>query len=144
MGDVFTKKKRSSVMRAIKSGNTSCELLVRKALHRLGYRFTLHGRALPGKPDIVLPRYKVAIQVRGCFWHGHSCKDGHTPKTRRDYWVPKLRSNKLRDKQRDRAIRRLGWALFVVWECKAAQPKQLVKEIRRIVSSPLLRPTAGN
>jgi len=87
---------RSVMMSRIRSKDTKPEMLVRKALHRLGFRFRLHGRDLPGRPDIVLPKYQVIIQVKGCFWHGHTCIDGRMPKSNREYWVPKLLRNKER------------------------------------------------
>jgi DNA mismatch endonuclease (patch repair protein) len=92
-------------------------MLVRKALHRLGFRFRLHVRGLPGRPDIVLPKYRTVIQVKGCFWHGHTCRDGRLPKSNRDYWIPKLLGNRKRDMANDRKLRRLGWSVRNLWEC---------------------------
>jgi len=132
MADVFSKKKRSEIMSRIGSKNTKAELTLRKALHRLGYRFRLHVGNLPGKPDIVLPKYRSAIQVRGCFWHGHTCIDGHIPKSREDYWKPKLLRNRQRDSRNDRALRKMGWTVIVVWGCKIQNHKGLDREIRRI------------
>src|ERR1700679_3894425 len=85
-----TSPERSANMSRIRSKDTKPEMLVRKALHRLGFRFRLHVRGLPGRPDIVLPKYRTVIQVKGCFWHGHTCPDGRMPKSNEDYWVPKL------------------------------------------------------
>ena len=116
--DIFTAKKRSDVMRRIRGVDTRPELAVRQALHRAGYRFVLHDSRLPGRPDIVLPRYRMAVQVRGCFWHAHSCRQGRMPKSRRGYWVPKLLANKSRDRKNDRKLKALGWHTFVAWECK--------------------------
>ena len=120
MTDVFSSEKRSEVMRAIRAKNTKPELVLRRALHRLGFRFRLHDSTLAGKPDIVLPKYRTLIQVRGCFWHGHTCSDGHIPKSRLDYWSPKIGNNKLRDRKNDSRNRRLGWSVLVVWECRLA------------------------
>jgi DNA mismatch endonuclease (patch repair protein) len=93
-------------------------MLVRMALHRLGFRFRLHARGLPGCPDIVLPKYGTIIQVKGCFWHGHTCRDGRLPKSNRGYWVPKLLRNKERDISNDRKLRRMGWSVRNFWECR--------------------------
>jgi DNA mismatch endonuclease (patch repair protein) len=109
---------RSANMARIRSKDTKPEMLVRKALHRLGFRFRLHVRSLPGRPDIVLPKYWTVIQVKGCFWHGHSCPDGRLPKSNRDYWLPKLIRNQQRDIYNDRKLRRLGWSVHNLWECK--------------------------
>ena len=117
--DVFVKAKRSSIMRQVKSVNTSAEMRVRSLLHRLGYRFRLHGPDLPGKPDIVLPRHKIVIFVHGCFWHQHHCKRGNRmPAQNRAYWKAKLARNVARFKQQRRELRKLGWRVIVVWECQ--------------------------
>ena len=133
MTDVFTKKKRSEVMSRIKSKDTKPEITLRKALHQQGYRFRLHVTSLPGKPDIILPMYRTVIQVRGCFWHGHDCTDGHIPKSRQAYWKPKLLNNMRRDARNDAALRRADWLVIVVWECGVQNPKLLDKEVRRIL-----------
>jgi DNA mismatch endonuclease (patch repair protein) len=109
---------RSAMMSRIRSKDTKPEMLVRKALHRLGFRFRLHIRDLPGSPDIVLPKHRVIIQVKGCFWHGHTCRDGRLPKSNRGYWVPKLLRNKERDISNERKLRRLGWSVHALWECR--------------------------
>ena len=106
-------------MAAIKSKNTKPEIEVRKMLHSLGYRFRLHRKDLPGKPDIVLPKYKIAIFVNGCFWHQHeNCKHARIPKTNRDFWKKKLEGNKLRDKLKQSQLKDLGWKIINVWECE--------------------------
>ena len=132
--DVFTKKKRSDVMSRIRSKNTKPEMLVRTGLYKLGYRYRLHDKRLPGKPDIVFPCRKVAVQVRGCFWHSHSCLDGHMPKSSKGYWSNKLMVNRHRDKLNAQRLRRLGWRLVIVWECKCAKQDSLQKQIERIIS----------
>jgi DNA mismatch endonuclease (patch repair protein) len=114
-----TSAARSANMSRIRSKNTKPELLVRRALHRLGFRFRLYVRDLPGRPDIVLPKYRTIIQVKGCFWHGHTCRDGRLPKSNRAYWVPKLLQNRKRDSANDRKLRRLGWSVHNIWECRA-------------------------
>ena len=88
---------------------------------------------MPGRPDIVLPKYGVAVQVRGCFWHGHTCSDGHMPKTRAAYWLPKLTKNRARDVRNDRRVRALGWRLAIVWECRCDKAASLAVEVARIV-----------
>ncbi len=132
MADVFSKEKRSEIMSLIGSKHTKPELIVRKALHRLGYRFRLHYNHLPGKPDIVFPKDRTVVQVRGCFWHGHDCIDGHTPKTRKGYWEPKIKGNKNRDSRNDRKLRTLGWTVIVVWECRTTTAQKLKRSISRI------------
>lgn len=119
MTDVFTKSKRSEVMSLIKNRNTKPELAVRSLLHRMGYRFRLHQADLPGKPDIVLSRYKTVIFVHGCFWHRHKdCRFAYTPKTRTDFWLMKLESNALRDQLVKADLERLGWLVITIWECE--------------------------
>jgi DNA mismatch endonuclease (patch repair protein) len=111
---------RLRVMRAIRKTNTLPELLVRRRLHAMGYRFRLHCRDLPGTPDIVLPRHRLAIQVYGCFWHQHAgCGYCRTPRTRPDYWPAKLARNVERDARSDAALRAAGWRTAVIWECEA-------------------------
>ncbi|MGD0546712.1 MAG: very short patch repair endonuclease [Terracidiphilus sp.] len=113
-----TVAERSAMMSRIRSKDTKPELLVRKSLHSLGFRFRLHVRGLPGHPDIVLPKYRTIIQVKGCFWHGHTCRDGRLPNSNRGYWVPKLLRNKQRDTSNDRKLRRMGWSVHNLWECR--------------------------
>jgi DNA mismatch endonuclease (patch repair protein) len=125
MPDQFTPAERSRIMRAVKSGDTTPELLVRRLVHGLGYRFRLQNRALPGTPDLVLPRLGRAIFVHGCFWHRHACAAGQsTPATRVDYWQAKFERNVLRDRSNLRKLRRLGWSVLVVWECQTRARKR--------------------
>jgi len=118
MPDKISVEQRSRIMSRIRSKNTKPEIIVRKYLHSLGYRFRLHDKKLPGKPDIVMKMHKTAIQVRGCFWHQHGCKYSNTPKSNKSYWLPKLKKNRERDKINDRKIKKIGWKLIVIWECK--------------------------
>lgn len=134
MPDVFTTEKRSAVMAVIRSKDTKPEMAIRRALHAAGFRFRLHVRTLPGKPDIVLPRYKTAIQVRGCFWHGHSCHDGHIPKSRADYWPAKLMKNTERDRANDERLKQMGWNLLVIWECDCSSSQRLELTMSRITT----------
>jgi DNA mismatch endonuclease (patch repair protein) len=108
---------RSENMRAIRSRDTLPEITVRSLVHRLGYRFRLHRRDLPGTPDLVFPARRKVIFVHGCFWHSHACKSGLIPKSNRDFWLPKLRKNRARDKKNLEALARQGWSSLVIWEC---------------------------
>lgn len=105
-------------MQSVQTKNTGPELAVRRALFASGYRFRLHRRDLPGSPDIVMPGRKKAIFVHGCFWHGHGCSKGKIPKSRPDYWMPKIAANKERDRRNARALRALGWSVHVIWQCE--------------------------
>jgi DNA mismatch endonuclease (patch repair protein) len=128
MADFVTPEKRSDIMRGVKQSSTEPELLVRRALHAKGFRFRLHRKDLPGKPDIVLPRYKKAIMVHGCFWHQHKgCKDGRVPTSNTAYWGPKLERNVERDAEKAAALRALGWRVVVIWECEARTPARLAR-----------------
>ena len=133
MTDVFTKTKRSELMSRIKNRNTRPEMTVRSMLHRMGYRFRLHRADLPGKPDIVLPRYKTVIFVHGCFWHRHKdCRFAYTPKSRTDFWLKKLESNAIRDQQVKTDLERLGWRVITVWECELRVSEQLAARLDEI------------
>jgi DNA mismatch endonuclease, patch repair protein len=117
--DVYPAEKRSAVMRRVKGKDTAPELLVRKALTRLGARYRLHRKDLPGKPDIVLPGRKLAVFVHGCFWHGHDCARGaRVPKQNRDYWLAKVGRNRARDAKSRAALTDLGWRVETIWECE--------------------------
>jgi len=117
--DVFTPEKRSEVMSLVKSKNTKPELVVRSLLHRMGYRFRLHRKDLPGNPDIVLPKHRTAILVHGCFWHQHpGCKKATLPKQNVEFWTEKLEGNVRRDEEAQRRLRIAGWRVLVIWECE--------------------------
>ena len=117
MVDHLSKEARSRVMSRIRGQDTKPELMVRSALHSAGFRFRLHRRDLPGRPDIVLPRYRTVIFVHGCFWHGHSCSRGKLPASNRDFWTKKIGRNKQRDAANCVVLQRLGWNVIVMWEC---------------------------
>ena len=127
MTDVFTAAKRSEIMRRIRSTDTKPEIRVRKKLHGLGFRYRLHDAKLPGKPDIVMPRHKAVVQIRGCFWHAHECADGRIPRSNTEYWESKLTRNRRRDERNDVELRRMGWRLFVVWECDVKSDRALAE-----------------
>lgn len=117
MADTLTKAERSALMARIRGKNTKPEVLVRSALHRAGFRFRIHGAALPGRPDVVLPRHRTVVFVHGCFWHRHGCALSGEPATRRAFWRDKFARNTERDRRNTRALRRLGWRVLTVWEC---------------------------
>ena len=121
--DTVSKKKRSEIMSRIRSKNTLPELRVRKFLFSKGFRFRLHDKSLPGIPDVVLKKYNLAIQVRGCFWHGHSCRLSSSPKSNRSYWSKKIKLNRNRDKKNDRKLKYLGYKLLVIRECDFKRDK---------------------
>jgi len=105
-------------MQAVRSKDTAPEIAVRSLLHGMGYRFRLHRKDLPGTPDIVLPGRRAAIFVHGCFWHGHGCRIGQLPKSRLDYWLPKIEANRERDRRKGGALEAAGWRVLTVWQCE--------------------------
>ena len=130
MADIFDKKKRSEIMSRIKGKDTKPEIRVRRLLHAMGYRFRLHRKDLPGRPDIVLPRWKAVIFVHGCFWHLHEgCKIGRIPKSNRGYWKKKLLGNKARDAVHIKKLERAGYRCLVVWECETNNLEQLEERL---------------
>jgi DNA mismatch endonuclease (patch repair protein) len=136
MVDRLTPEHRSWNMSRIRSKHTKPELIVRSALHRMGLRFRLHAKNLPGHPDIVLPRWRVALFVHGCFWHRHrNCHLTYTPKTRASFWNTKFRSNVDRDQTHQQALRRQGWRVAVIWECDVTDSRRLQAILQRIFQS---------
>ena len=138
MPDQFSPAERSRIMRAVKSSDTTPELIVRRLVHGLGRRFRLQNRALPGSPDLVLPRLSKAIFVHGCFWHRHMCGAGQSmPATRVDYWQAKFDRNVMRDRSNLRKLRRLGWSVLVVWECQTGARKResLQRRLERFLAA---------
>lgn len=137
MADVHDKATRSYNMSQIKGKNTKPEILVRKFLFANGFRYKLHDKKLPGKPDIVLPKYKTVIQVHGCFWHGHTnCKYFILPNTRTAFWKEKIEGNKVSDIKNKRKLRRMGWRVIEIYECRLRKKKvvQTLENVRnRIV-----------
>jgi DNA mismatch endonuclease (patch repair protein) len=141
--DVHTREQRSRNMAAIRSAHTKPEVRVRSALHALGFRFRLHRKDLPGKPDIILPKFRTAIFVHGCFWHCHSCKYGSVvPATRAEFWAAKRGGNVQRDRKNRAALRKLGWRVVVIWECdvRTTVAAQAVVEKLHIGEPPAVRP----
>lgn len=130
--DRLTKERRSWNMSRISGKDTSPERGVRSILHRLGYRFRLHSQSLPGKPDVVLPKYGTVVFVHGCFWHRHrGCPYVYAPKTRKEFWSRKFAGNVERDRRVARELRRLGWQVLIVWECELRDVEQLSVRLHR-------------
>jgi DNA mismatch endonuclease, patch repair protein len=126
---------RSENMRAIRGKDTLPERVVRSLVHRLGYRFRLHRKDLPGKPDLVFPARRKVIFVHGCFWHSHDCKSGLIPNSNQEFWLPKLAGNRLRDTRNIEALAQQGWKALVIWQCELGDDKFVATRIRRFLGS---------
>ncbi|TXH13736.1 MAG: DNA mismatch endonuclease Vsr [Gammaproteobacteria bacterium] len=133
MADRLSPEARSRLMKRVKQKNTAPEKLVRSLLHRLGYRFRIHRKDLPGTPDIVLPSRRVAIFVHGCFWHGHDCRRGRAPASNLEYWGPKIASNRDRDSRKAAALVSAGWRVVVVWECELDDEPALISRVSSLL-----------
>ncbi|HHZ91751.1 TPA: DNA mismatch endonuclease Vsr [Candidatus Poribacteria bacterium] len=133
MTDIFSKQKRSQIMSRIRSKGSAPEMLVRRVIHRLGYRFRLHVKNLPGKPDLVLKRHKLIVLVNGCFWHRHQgCKRSTTPKSNQEYWIPKFEGNVTRDLKNQKALREMGWRVETIWECETKDWNKLTARLSEV------------
>lgn len=131
--DKFSPDERSRVMSAVHGRDTAPELAVRRMLHSLGFRFRLHRSDLPGKPDIVLSKYRTCIFVHGCFWHQHPrCKRATRPTSNVEFWDKKLLGNIERDKKNYRALKALGWKVLIIWECKTKNVEALKQQIIQV------------
>ena len=129
--DKLSAQRRSANMRQIRSKDTSPELLLRRLIHGLGYRFRLHRKDLPGNPDIVFPARRKVIFVHGCFWHQHQlCREGRVPNSRLEYWGPKLRRNQERDALAQSSLRQQGWQYLVIWECELRDSTAALKRVK--------------
>ena len=124
---------RSENMRAIRSKDTEPEMAVRSVVHGLGYRFRLHRQDLPGTPDLVFPARRKVIFVHGCFWHSHACKTGLIPKSNRDFWLPKLRRNKMRDRRNLEVLAQQGWDALVIWQCELKNSSAVSRRVRQFL-----------
>lgn len=128
MSDIFSFQKRSDIMSKIGGKNTKPEILVRKFLFSKGFRYRINVKTLPGKPDIVLPKYKTVIFINGCFWHGHNCKKGKLPSSNIDFWRGKISNNKSRDDKNSDLLIKLGWKVIIIWQCEISNVNN--REIR--------------
>ena len=136
MTDHLSPEDRSRNMARIRSMNTEPELALRRLLHRMGYRYLIHHRQLPGTPDIVFPRRQKAIFVHGCFWHQHSCRRGTRPLSNQHFWGAKLDRNIARDQRIEFALQQLGWSVLVVWECQVGDTDHLAKRLTTFLGAP--------
>ncbi len=135
MADNLSETQRKRNMSNIRSSNTKPELVVRSVIHKLDFRFRLHGRHLPGKPDIVLPRHKKLVLVHGCFWHMHTCKRGNAfPKTNEPYWTAKRLRNVERDRLNKSAYKAAGWQTLIIWECDTKDITNLSNKLKRFLN----------
>ena len=134
--DPLTPAERSARMALVRAKDTKPELLVRRLVHGMGYRYRLHRRDLPGTPDLVFPGRGKVIFIHGCFWHRHArCALARLPKSRGDFWLPKLTANAERDARNVRALRRLGWSVLTIWECQLGDTAKLANRIRRFLDA---------
>jgi DNA mismatch endonuclease (patch repair protein) len=132
MADIYSPRKRSSVMSRVRGRDTRPELAVRRALTELGYRYRLHSARLPGRPDVVIGRVRTVVLVHGCFWHRHRCAKGRSvPATNTDFWLRKIARNVERDAEQVAALRALGWKIVTVWECETREHSRLVVQLRK-------------
>lgn len=133
--DRVSKRTRSAIMRSVGTKNTGPELTLRRLLHAMGFRYSLHRRDLPGSPDIVFPKLRTAVFVHGCYWHGHDCRWGRLPKSRLHYWSTKIVGNQARDKRNRAALRRSGWRSIVVWQCELREPERAIPRVIQFLES---------
>jgi DNA mismatch endonuclease (patch repair protein) len=132
--DRLTREDRSRLMAAVRGKDTTPERVVRSLLHRLGIRFRLHRRDLPGRPDVVLVSRRIAIFVHGCFWHRHAgCRRTTTPAANREFWLAKFRANRARDRRNESALVKVGWKVIILWECETLDPDALARKLRRLL-----------
>ncbi len=133
MTDRVSQEQRSHMMAAVRGANTLPELFVRKQLFSAGFRYRLHAKELAGKPDIVLPRFRIAVFVHGCFWHGHTCSRGKRPTSNIEFWSTKIDGNVRRDRRNHGALKAAGWSVVVIWECRLEQAtKTLLRRLGRL------------
>jgi len=135
MSDIFSKRKRSEIMSKISGRETKPEIEVRKFLFANGFRYRKNDRRYPGKPDIVLPKYKTVIFVHGCFWHGHNCPAGKLPETNKDFWQNKINENKKRDARNIEDLGQMGWNVIVIWQCEMKNKKLRTAKLENLKST---------
>lgn len=144
VADDFRPEKRSDVMRQVRAKDTTPELAVRSCAHRLGYRFRLHRKGLPGSPDLVFPRLRKVIFVHGCFWHGHTCtRGGRVPRSNREYWVAKIRRNRERDAQVQAQLVAGGWDVLTIWECTIRPDGEWARDLAAFLARRDRLPSSG-
>lgn len=134
--DKISQERRRKNMQAIKSKNTKPEMVVRRLIHEMGFRYRLHGKNLPGKPDLVFSTRKKVIFIHGCFWHAHSnpeCKISRVPKSNEEFWIPKLEATSIRDRKHITELQSLGWKSLVIWECEIKNKDILIKNITKFL-----------
>jgi len=134
MTDIYNKKKRSDVMSKISGRETKPELIVRKYLFSKGFRYRKNDKRYPGKPDIVLPKYKTLIFIHGCFWHGHKCPAGKLPDTNRKFWESKIRANIERDRKNIRELKKSGWKVLTIWQCEIKNKAIRIQKFKKIIA----------
>jgi DNA mismatch endonuclease (patch repair protein) len=133
--DTLSKTQRSANMRAVHSKHTGPEMAVRRAAHRLGLRFRLHRDDLPGRPDLVFPKWRTVVFVNGCFWHGHmGCRRSKLPSSNVDFWREKLSRNRQRDRKNYRALRKMGWHVALIWQCNIGDDRAAAEAVKRITT----------
>lgn len=136
MADTMTPERRSALMKRVGRRDTKPELVVRRMLHARGWRYRLHRKGLPGTPDLVFATRRAAIFVNGCFWHGHSCRLGRAPKSRAEFWGPKLDANRERDARKIAELVDTGWRVMTVWQCSLAEPDAALTDIELFLRGP--------
>jgi len=135
VADTRTPTQRSFIMRSVGTKDTGPEMQLRKMLHRAGYRYRLHVKKLPGRPDLVFPQRRKIVFVHGCFWHGHGCSKGQPPKSKSYYWSPKLAANKARDARRIDELGKLGWQSMTVWQCELRDPVAALQRVQKFLDN---------
>jgi DNA mismatch endonuclease (patch repair protein) len=149
MTDTLDRKARSELMSRVRQKHTAPEMAVRRLLHAEGLRYVLHPDDLPGRPDLLFPKYRAAVFVHGCFWHGHDCRAGRIPSTNTAFWQSKIGRNRERDSRKTMELETRGWRVFCVWECETKRAdvdrriSALALAIKRLEQEPRRRPTAG-
>lgn len=136
MTDIMDSQRRSAMMARIRGRNTGPELAVRRIAHRMGLRFRLHRKDLPGRPDLVFPKHQLAVFVHGCFWHRHEgCRHASTPKSRTTFWMTKLAANVARDRRQEEALRAIGWRVLVIWGCETRDRRAVERKLAALTRS---------
>jgi DNA mismatch endonuclease (patch repair protein) len=136
MADILTRSERSKRMRKVRQKGTSPELVVRRMILDLGFRYRSNVRHLPGSPDLVFRRMRSVVFVHGCFWHAHRCRQGRKPSSRREYWLPKLENNRRRDRKNQRLLKDAGWRTLIIWQCQLKKRNTVATRLARFLEDP--------